>query len=154
MPLYFLDLRSTRLPSAGFSWAPLHFLELCIRFLVLRAIVSRRCDISLAPRLSPGPCVELVVHRWIPLSATVLFPVLRDYPASAPVSLLRWLTLPFGYPSDRFRALLTRLVCRRVLDVCFHRMSAPIASGARVIGGVSFPRDGEVSLNRARLRWG
>ncbi|KAJ7073723.1 hypothetical protein C8F01DRAFT_1242027 [Mycena amicta] len=116
MPLYFLDLRSTRLPSAGFSWALLHFLELRIRFLVLRAIISKRRDISLAPRLSPGLCIEPVVHRWIPSSAAVLFPVPRDYPASAPVSFLRWLTPPFGYSSDRFRALLAGLVCRRVLD--------------------------------------
>ncbi|KAJ7061417.1 hypothetical protein C8F01DRAFT_1369562 [Mycena amicta] len=154
MPLCFLDPRSTRLPSAWFSWAPLHFLELRIRSLVLRAIISRRRDILLTPRLSPGPCIELVVCRRISSSAAVLFSVLQDYPASAVLSF-RWLTSPFGYSSDLFRARLAGLVYRRALGVCFHEMSASIVSGARVIGGVPFLKGGEVERDciRAQTRW-
>ncbi|KAJ7060640.1 hypothetical protein C8F01DRAFT_1369613 [Mycena amicta] len=80
MLLYFLDLRSTHLPSAGFFWTPLHFLELHIGFLVLRAIVSRCREII--PCLPPSRIVTFITTIEPLVTLSTLLPPLLSTPAS------------------------------------------------------------------------
>ncbi|KAJ7053447.1 hypothetical protein C8F01DRAFT_1374176 [Mycena amicta] len=88
MLLYFLDLRSTHLPSAGFFWTPLHFLELHIGFLVLRAIVSRCREII--PCLPPFHSVSM--PSWPDSSAPVSTYLTSALIASPPSRIVTFIT--------------------------------------------------------------